>query len=117
VAHLPGDVKFVRALVAVDNQPMQRICTRFGFEQSALQSLYVQQASQLNVSASHFVPVQTLTYSGLWLEGAINRNEMLRLDASETIGAVVSSESDAASLLEEANFIHVKDYHWWTKAL
>lgn len=113
----PADVCMVRALVAVGNRAMQQVCHRFGFQQSACQSLYVQQAKQVPISAFHIIPVYTLTYDGRWLEGDIRRDGHLRAQTEEIFGAVVPSASALPVLLQEANFVYVKDFHWWTKSL
>lgn len=114
LAQVPDEVEYTRALVAVDNTAMQKLCVRLGFEQSVRQSLYIQQADQVPIAAQYIVPVSTLTYDGWWLEGDILRDETLQANTRNTFGAVVAVGSEAAVILQEVNFTHVKDYHWWT---
>lgn len=117
LARIPGDVNYARALVAVGNLAMQKVCERLGFGESVRQSLYVQQADQIKIAAQHVIPVNTLTYAGWWLEGEISSGGTLESPTQKLFGAVVPAGSEAVLLLEEANFAYVKDYHWWTKAL
>lgn len=117
----------IRALVASQNGVMQRVCNRLGLVQLSNDlALYVVSPRRIldtveHVEHSHLIQVNTLTYSGIWLENVITSSVIQNADIVghslrvDTIGAVVSkTDSMTIALLKEKNFIHVGDYHWWS---
>lgn len=121
----------VRALVRRDNLPMRRLCSRSGFQRSEQAcQLWVSQANQPAVScaktsAARIIAVDTLTYGGYWLEGALKQSAidaaraMLRDHPDRTeIGAVVPEHNRRAiDLLRANSFDRIGDFHWWTLTL
>jgi len=121
----------LRALVRCDNMPMQRICRRCGLQrlQSACQLLL----SRAKGSASgcspemraRIIAVDTLTYSGYWLEGELSQcaidaaRQLLRAQPGRAQLGTVVPQSDRATIdLLRANSFEVSgDYDWWTLSL
>lgn len=120
-------VREIRALVASQNEVMQRACKRIGLMQSVDElGLYVisprQVASAIeHKENAHLIQVNTLTYAGIWLEGKITASTIQNAHMIghalhvDTIGAVVNRvDSQTTALLTEQDFSHVGNYHWWT---
>ena len=120
----------VRALVAAQNLPMQRLCRRCGFKRSSLRyRLYTaapisRRGAAVRNHAARLVQVETLTYCGIWLEGelsqaAIDRahDRARRADGSR-IGAVIPRDHAAGTAILRANrFELVGEFDWWTLSL
>ena len=116
----------IRALVAVDNHAMQGLCAALGFRPSPDNSaLFViaphPTSPHPNHAKSVLIPVETLTYDGIWIEGDIDQtaidNELSIAHARKlaTVGAVVSSQDAAAQSLFRTNgFDCLGKYDWWT---
>ena len=118
----------LRALVAVDNEAMARVCGSLGLTPSSPVALYVADTvscSESTISnaadSAHLVPVETLAYSGIWLEGVVSRaaiERARRLAVKRNfsrIGAVLpAGDSAARDLLAAADFSFVAAYRWWT---
>jgi hypothetical protein len=117
----------VRALVAVDNARMHRLCARFGLVRDAFESsLYVNSTSHSHLdyqadTTAHFLQVHTLTYDGIWLEGelsqmAIDHAQVLMTRRRLDIVGIVCPKSNSGSvqLLQQNDFEHIHDYHRWT---
>jgi len=105
-----------RALVRVDNAASERAFRKSGFSgQSDVYELYVSNTHSLAVSAEHFVPVVTLTYSGHWLEGGLQpvSHVDVRPASSALLGAVVPKGSRASALLDDLGFTMLGKFHWW----
>ncbi len=121
----------LRALVRCDNMPMQRICHRCGLQRS-------QSACQLLVSrakgsaqdcdrraTAQIIAVDTLTYSGYWLEGELSQcaidaaRQLLRAQPDpRQMGAVVPLNDRATiDLLRANSFEVIGDFDWWTLTL
>ena len=121
----------IRALVRRDNYPMQRLCARSGLQRSARDSqLWTSLAAQPagncdQESSARIIAVDTLTYSGFWLEGALSQGaidaarKLLRAQPDRSvIGAVVSEQDGRAVDLLRANaFDRIGDFHWWALTL
>ena len=117
-----------RALVRRDNKPMQRICRRRGLERSARSyQLYVSRAKTParncgRHTKARIIAVDTLTYSGYWLEGELSqcavsvaRHLLGAGDGRSLLGAVVPAADRATIELLRANsFERVGDFDWWT---
>lgn len=123
-----GDSKpaLIRTLVRSNNMSMQRLCRRHGF--AVLPRKYklfvavprpvVRKTQQ---HQAHLIPVDTLNYSGIWLEGELCQEAIddALWTASQSdrsvIGAVIPSDAfHVADLLRVNAFSKVGDYDWWT---
>jgi hypothetical protein len=70
---------------------------------------------------AHLIPVETLSYRGIWMEGILSQDAiddahwMARQRDASRIGAVISSEEPAvADLLRSNAFVKIGEYDWWT---
>ena len=120
------DVSILRALVAADNTSMQGLCAALEFQPSQDNSaLFVTSprptSHHQNNAKSILIPVETLTYAGIWIEGAVSQaaidNALFIAHARKltTVGAVVSSQAAAAAALFRANHFDCRGkYDWWT---
>ena len=122
----------IRALVASSNQAMQKLCEAGGFERDQTRRmLYVSDArraigagagaSPTLLKHAHLVPVYTLTYSGIWLEGEISQAaideaaECAFAACLSRVGAVIPrSDSRIEALLQENDFVKAGDFDWWS---
>lgn len=119
-------VRQTRALVRCENAAMRKLCRRHGFAQSpeAFQLQVVDPrpvATQSRLHEARLIPVETLSYTGIWLEGDLSREAIAdahhlaaQIDAS-VIGAVVPSNAlETVKLLQAKDFQLIGAYHWWT---
>ncbi|MYD11364.1 MAG: GNAT family N-acetyltransferase [Chloroflexi bacterium] len=125
------DARTIRALVRRDNSPMQRVCARSGLQRSARAfQLWVSRAPQpagksARDHAARVIAVDTLTYGGYWLEGALSQSaidaarSLLRAQpARSVIGAVVAEQDRRAIDLLRANaFVRMGEFDWWSLSL
>ena len=123
-------VSILRALAAADNAAMQGLSGALGFRRSA-ESFFLFTAAPLPASFRHqhdiqacLVPVETLTYTGIWIEGAVSQaaidNALFIAHARRltTVGAAVSSQDAAACALLRANHFNCRGrYDWWSFSL
>lgn len=126
-----ADAATVRALVRSDNRPMQRICSSSGLQRSAVAcQLWVSRAVQpagksARDHAARIIAVDTLTYSGYWLEDALSqsaieaaRNLLRAYPDRRVIGAVVSEyDRRGIDLLRANAFDCLGEFHWWSLRL
>ncbi len=126
VSLAPAEAQLARALVRMDNTAAERTFTTAGFAASeARVTLYTAtpQALQPQVSAVYAIQVETLTYSGLWLERAITGETLraARNTAAEQSLDVVGVLTPACDITEEdcheAGFTQVAEYRWWQRGL
>jgi len=124
------DVPLLRALVRSENLVMRRLCASSGFAISERSyDLYVaspgpRSNASLDIKGTHLVPVETLAYSGIWIEGSLTRAGILQaLSVAATrqmgrVGALVA-ESDRVpvQLLADNGFQGLGTYDWWTLKL
>ena len=118
-------VAFARALIHVDNVPSQRSFARHGFQPSG--SPYVlhicsQPTAHTTVlpPTAHLVPVNTLTYRGLWLEGELSpaafqaaQTECLH-QQRDLVGALLpAADSASQQTAEKCGFVAVGTYQVW----
>lgn len=119
----------LRALVRTDNLAMSRICARGQLLPSArMYELYIADAQPVNAAAAahaaHLLPVDTLTYRGIWLEGdlsqaAINQaHHRAWAEKRSRIGALIPAvDAQAAALLTKNGFVSVGEFCWWSLRL
>ena len=131
-AALSANAHVVRTLVASRNSAMQRLCRTRRFTRDPIRYvLYVagaqvwrgaaERQGTVDASEAHLIPVETLTYSGIWLEGRISQSSIDEANrraygrGMSRIGAVLPRNDEAAAQLLAANrFDRVDDYDWWT---
>ncbi len=121
-----------RALVTIDNAPMHSVMRACDFElQADVCGLYVSTGDVTDVTImetdnqepsedGRIVPVQTLTYDGLWLEGRISRGlvrrawQRQRVDHHDLIGVVIPDHDDYGRMVVQGmGFELVSKYQWW----
>lgn len=121
----------IRALVRAGNMPMETLMSRAEFKaESALYELWVKSVGALGPQLPHppddvqagVVPVTTLTYRGVWLEGDINElliakalSHALR-DRAEIVGATVPDDSPFRHTLQHMAFDMAGVYRWWHRS-
>jgi len=112
-------------LVGVRNVASKRTFARCGYlTDTELYHLYVSTTgvcqNPLLTTRAHTVPVYTLNYRGLWLEGPLTQSDFAVAQAIRTrerldlVGAVISAREDhQIEAARSAGFVWVGDYHWW----
>ena len=118
-----------RALVRVDNVGAQIAFKRVGFvPQPEVNGLYTAGGSLTGnqpdqPAGCRMIGVDTLTYSGIWLEGLLTR-EAFRygrhaagVRGLDTVGAVIPRDDTVATGAAACEgYDHVGDFRWWTYA-
>ena len=122
-----------RALIRTDNAPSQSCFAHSGYATDQCpHSLYLwsPQASAANGKTDpvRLLPVDTITYRGVWLEGLADASEEIQCRAVQQAraycaregrgpsGALIADPSRlACTLLDQAEL--KGKYHWWTIAL
>ena len=116
----------IRALVRCDNIGMARACESAGLlRMPGMQTLFVlaAKAPEMSVDSAHvayLVPVDTLTYRGVWIEGGLSQaaidaaNRLAHEESRARIGAV-APVSDGASIqiLRRNGFARAGEFDWW----
>ncbi|MEM9953563.1 MAG: GNAT family N-acetyltransferase [Chloroflexota bacterium] len=119
------EFNLIRALVAVDRHHMRHLMTKLGFiSNRQSQSLYIatQSADTAPIPEdAHIIPVTTLSYSGIWLEGNITQqaihSALSQRPHDGIVGAVVTAnDTSVTQLLRRKGFSYIKDFHWWIKS-
>lgn len=119
-AAAPGS-KLVRGLIRAGNGASERAFAAAGF-QAGDQLLTLYSAPALagqSLECGHAIAVQTLTYSGLWLEGTPTANTLRagRAQAADTgveqVGILIAA--DNAALCEAAGYREIGVYRWWMR--
>ena len=115
----------IRALIKVDNIRMEKALTRVGYTtDNVVCGLYVSSetaGSETASEGSHLIPVTTMTYNGIWLEGqvtpqAINVALSSKKRENDIVGAVVPiSDESAIKALNSANFNFINHYRRWVR--
>ena len=120
-------VQYSRGLVAVGNIPSQKAFTASGYVLlPKVHAVYVSgddiYAMQPVPEDAHLIPVETLTYRGIWMEGIITSQSIAAAQAMKTryrrdsTGAVVSLDDvDSIMALTQANYDYIGEYQWWIK--
>lgn len=120
------DVDLIRALVAVNNIPMHHAMTATGYQlDQQTRALYISSDSAEKTekpAEAHLIPVETFTYSGIWVEGEISKDAIAAAQyqrqkfSFDVVGAVISNaNSEAIQLVQSAGFEYVKGFQWWAK--
>ena len=110
-----------RALIAMRNTASERCFEVNGFQTASICNLWVGQPAahiaSLIPDGAHLIPVETLTYRGVWVEDrydtpAFEAAQQLALkEGRDTVGAVIPE--GAAHDAAELQFTHIDRYHWW----
>lgn len=119
-----ANVTECRALVAVDNAPMQRIMSLMGFKRDEPNhSLMIKNVYHQEHNANencHQIPVQTCTYDGIWLEEEItdacikSACNLCKTLNYELVGAVIANhDMSTIGLLQDNQFVVAGQFHWW----
>ena len=121
------DADLARTLVRTENFVMRDLMRRCGFKQSLevfrlfVNDRVAQVCPLAPCHSGHLIKVDTLSYSGIWIEGRISTEVIEAAIAQaivedlQTIGAVVSSSDTVAqSSLAACGFSDIGAYHWWT---
>lgn len=118
-----------RALIHVENVASQRSFAQCGFAfDPTLCSLLVSSVGgvrrdRIPPSGTHIIPVSTLGYRGIWLEGQLTTGSFIAAQnirkyyGWDVAGAVLPSASQAVYAAESVGYTRVGEYQWWTKAL
>lgn len=110
-----------RALIAVDNFASQRAFAAAGYDcQALVHGLFVAHGSARNLHGAQpenpqFIAVRTLTYEGIWLEGALAHDLVsAALAIAPLAGAVIPMNDDVRrTLLVNSGFRLIGEYQWW----
>lgn len=112
-----------RGLIAVDNGTSARCFEVNGFRADAICNLWIGPPAAHQLPSSpypdrvHLIPVETLTYRGIWVEGRYDTQalaaaqQMALSEGRNTVGAVIPDGMghDGSHL----QFAHIDTYKWW----
>jgi ribosomal protein S18 acetylase RimI-like enzyme len=109
-----------RALVRADNAAAQTTFRSVGFKQTQEVTLFIADgdATAVQQHDAYFVPVTTLDYRGVWLEGTLSTEALIsartivqrfNLDAA----GVLISESSLMEIAQRNSYQRIDVYHWW----
>lgn len=118
-------ISLARALIRTSNLASRRSFAACGFEAASMPyHLYTNSPADgtlsPNSSLAHFIPVETLTYSGIWVEGELSRAAFddARVTAfrhgMDTVGVLIRAD-DLMTLrtAEQAGYQHSGEFDWW----
>jgi ribosomal protein S18 acetylase RimI-like enzyme len=118
---------YARALIRTDNVASQRTFARCGYRQDNTQyHLLVSTSGSTQLieapTGSYFVPVMTLGYRGLWLEGVLNAEAFAAAQhicerfGWDTAGALISASDRAALAAAGQHGYHpAGEFQWWLR--
>ena len=118
---------FARALIHADNLPSQRAFARAGFSPAPLLNRLLVTGNGTDTGQpappdAHLIPVQTLGYAGVWVEGvispaALNAAQSVRARFGWDVAGCVIPLEDTAALnhAAQASYDPVGDYRWWIR--
>lgn len=119
----------IRALIRVDNIASQRAFAAAGFApQTTTCRLMINTAgASLDHEpppGAHLVPVVTLTYRGVWIEGALPAETFVAASAIrvrhgwDVAGCVIPlTQGEALRAAGEAGYTAIGDFAWWLRTL
>lgn len=118
------NARMARALIAADNFASQRAFAAAGYHcQTLVHGLFVAHGSARNLPVAQpenpqLIPVRTLTYEGVWLEGALTHDLVsAALAIAPLAGAVIPmNDDDQRALLVNCGFRLIGEYQWWLRA-
>ncbi len=118
-----------RALIQLDNVGSQNTFARCGYQvNGAVCRLFVSTSGGASGPTpppdAHLIPVVTLNYRGLWIEGKLSaagfeaaRAVRARFGLNLVGAAIPLAEIEALRAAHGAGFRAVGDYQWWRRAL
>ncbi len=118
----------IRALIRVDNIASQRAFAAAGFAPAPtlcrlLVSATGSDRGQELPPGGHLVPVVTLTYRGVWIEGTLSAEAFAAASAIrarrgwDVAGCVIPlAQGEALRAAGEAGYTVVGDFAWWLRA-
>ncbi|MBI5669824.1 MAG: GNAT family N-acetyltransferase [Chloroflexi bacterium] len=116
-----------RALIKTDNAASQRAFVRAGFRCiQVVHALYISMEAQAYTAdlpyGAHLIPVQTLNYRGIWVEGVISAltlayaQRVRARHSYDLVGTVIPvSQREAITAAVGAGFTLAGHYQWFTK--
>ncbi len=116
-----------RALIRLDNIASQRAFARAGFapEPATCRLMIAADGPAHAISPpedAHLIPVQTLTYQGVWVEGALRAEAFAAAQGVrarhgwDAAGSVIPLAQPAAlEAASAAGYAPAGDYAWWTR--
>lgn len=118
------NVALVRALVRADNVPMHHTIGKCGYTcDETICELHVLNCDFHETApvpeSAHLLPVSTLTYSGVWLEGTISKHSIEAAKshyhtAYDVMGAVIPQDNIAAlQVMQHHQSTRIGAYQWW----
>lgn len=115
------NARMARALIAVNNFASQRAFAVAGYDCHAqVHGLFVVHGSARNLQGAQpenpqLIPVRTLTYEGVWLEGALTHDLVnAALAIAPLAGAVIPmNDEEQRALLVNRGFRLIGEYQWW----
>ncbi len=112
-----------RALIGAENTASQRTFVRCGYIKSfGMYALYVGAGSAQTLPAcdAHLIPVSTMNYVGVWVEGALSASSFVAARALgahrqwDIAGVVIPTNSyGSIQAAQEAGYSLVGYYVWW----
>ena len=122
-------VKRARALIQIENIASQRAFRRCGYATNGqtyrLMISSERQAGAVQaLNSAVLIPVVTMNYSGLWLEGTIKAADLEagKIECTrrgvDLVGTLIR-ETDASALnaAERAGYVFIEAFQWWERAL
>lgn len=109
-----------RGLIAVGNTASEKCFAAAGFAAKERCNLWVNgpaESAESLAHSAHFIPVNTVTYSGIWVEESADRPALLAakqqayLEKRQTVGAVIPDGVPHAA--KELAFTHIGIYQRW----
>lgn len=125
VSSLPPEATLSRGLIEVSNIGSQRSFARHGFQTDGVgYNLYISAttpyASATCPPETHLVPVNTLNYRGIWIEGVLSAEALAagqaeRLRQKVDVVGILIREDDIENneQAQQSQFESVGRYQWW----
>ncbi len=123
------NIPTARALIQVENTASQRTFSRWGYKASTtFYGLHISTQrldKEIELPADlHLVPVNTLSYCGVWVEGRLSHDGFLAARAycakenRSVAGALIPIDNrQAIYAAANAGYEAVSNYQWWTLEL
>ncbi|MBN2471674.1 MAG: GNAT family N-acetyltransferase [Anaerolineae bacterium] len=116
-----------RALIRLDNIASQRVFASAGFARAPetcrlVIATYGPDRALIPPEGAHLIPVQTLTYRGIWVEGTLASGAFAAAQdvraryGWEVAGCVVPlAEAAALEAAQDAGYAPAGEYAWWVR--
>ncbi|MBI9049881.1 MAG: GNAT family N-acetyltransferase [Anaerolineaceae bacterium] len=110
----------IRTLIQVDNIASQKSFQHNGFIlQPEIITLYVTSAEngplpiRYNGFSGHLLPVQTLNYSGFWIEAPFSSTDLVIPQHFQTLGTLLPENNEYHEQVSQLGFEKMNQYQWW----